>query len=73
MNTPRYVIDDASADWSVAEAQVRNTLTGGGRGKSTVVSVEAIGAAGQKRKLDGAASAADVKSKKNRRSLSKKR
>lgn len=73
LTSPRYAIDDASADWSVAEAQVRNTLTGGGRGKSTVVSVEATGAAGQKRKLDDATPAAEAKSKKNRRSFAKKR
>lgn len=71
----RYAIDDASADWSVAEAQVRNiTLTGdNARGKSTVVSVKATGAAaGQKRKSDEAASTAGSKHKKSRRSLSKK-
>ena len=73
LTVSRYAIDDGSADWAVAEAQVRNTLSGDGRGKSTVVSVKTTGAAGQKRKLDDATPAADVKSKKNRRSLSKKR
>lgn len=74
LDLSQYAIDDASADWSVAEAQVRNTLTGDARGKSTVVSVKATSAeAGQKRKADGATSTVDVKSKKSRRSLSKKR
>ncbi|KAI9430553.1 DUF699-domain-containing protein [Lactarius indigo] len=73
LDLSQYAIDDASADWSVAEAQVRNTLTGDGRGKSTVVSVKATGAAGQKRKLVDATPVAEVKNKKNRRSLSKKR
>ncbi|KAF8267327.1 DUF699-domain-containing protein [Lactarius quietus] len=73
LDLSKYAIDDASADWTVAEAQVRNTLTGDGRGKSTVVSVKATGAAGQKRKLDGATPTVNVKSKKSRRSLSKKR
>ncbi|KAI9440276.1 DUF699-domain-containing protein [Lactarius psammicola] len=69
LDLSQYAIDDASADWSIAEAQVRNTLTGDGRGKSTVVSVKATGAAGQKRKLDDATPASEVKSKKSRRSL----
>ncbi|KAI9448800.1 DUF699-domain-containing protein [Lactarius psammicola] len=73
LDLSQYAIDDASADWSIAEAQVRNTLSGDGRGKSTVVSVKATGAAGQKRRLDDATPASEVKSKKNRRSLSKKR
>ncbi|KAH8977238.1 DUF699-domain-containing protein [Lactarius akahatsu] len=73
LDLSQYAIDDASADWSVAEAQVRNTLAGDGRGKSTVISVKATGATGQKRKLDDATPAAEVKNKKNRRSLSKKR
>jgi N-acetyltransferase 10 len=49
----RYAIDDASADWSLAEAQLANNLKGGNgiKGVSTVVSVKAT-AAGQKRKLE---------------------
>jgi N-acetyltransferase 10 len=45
----RYAIDDASADWSVAEAQVGKLVREGG--KATVVSVKG-GGAGQKRKAD---------------------
>ncbi|KAF8466530.1 DUF699-domain-containing protein [Russula ochroleuca] len=67
LDLSRYAIDDASADWSIAEAQIR-----GGRGQSTVVSVKTSNAAGLKRKLDGAAEAPSVKTKKNRRSLTKK-
>ena len=51
----RYAIDDASVDWSVAEAQLANNLKGGGgiKGVSTVVSVKATTTtAGQKRKLE---------------------
>ncbi|KAF8811910.1 DUF699-domain-containing protein [Phlegmacium glaucopus] len=57
----RYAIDDASADWSLAEAQVSNNLKGGNassglKGVSTVVSVKATtataAATGQKRKLE---------------------
>lgn len=49
----RYAIDDASADWNLAEAQVANNLKGSGmKGVSTVVSVKATVAAGQKRKLE---------------------
>ncbi|KAF8811916.1 hypothetical protein BYT27DRAFT_7208092 [Phlegmacium glaucopus] len=57
-----YVIDDASADWSLVEAQVSNNLKGGNgssrrlKGVSTVVSVKATTAtaasAVQKRKLE---------------------
>ena len=43
----RYAINDASADWSAAEAQVANLAQGG---KSTVVSVKSAVVAGQKRK-----------------------
>ena len=48
----RYAIDDASADWSLAEAQLASNLKGGSgiKGVSTVVSVKAT--AGQKRKLE---------------------
>lgn len=50
----RYAIDDASADWSLAEAQVASNSKGvrGIQGVSTVVSVKATAAAGQKRKLE---------------------
>lgn len=51
----RYAIDEANADWSLAQAQVANNLKGSGgiKGVSTVVSVKAsVPAAGQKRKLE---------------------
>ena len=42
----RYAIHDASADWSMAEAQVASlgngTAHGGREGKSTVVSVKSV-------------------------------
>lgn len=46
----RYAINDASADWSVAEAQVAKL----GAGKQTVVSVKsaAVVSAGVKRKAE---------------------
>jgi hypothetical protein len=70
----RYAIDDASADWSAAKAQVWSKLAvGGGRGTSTVVSVKTSGFEGQKRKADTATGAPDTKTKKNRRSLTRKK
>ena len=52
----RYAINDASADWSTAEAQVAKLAAAGpgAQGKSTLVSVKTAGGAGQKRKADGA-------------------
>ena len=53
----RYAIDDASADWSAAEAQVARLAEGGGAGKSTLVSVKTAGGAGEagkKRKAEEA-------------------
>ena len=49
----RYAIDDANADWGLAEAQLASNLKGGSgiKGVSTVVSVKAT-TAGQKRKLE---------------------
>lgn len=48
----RYAINDASADWSVAEAQVTRLAKGGG---ATVISVKTTEAAtGKKRKAEGA-------------------
>ena len=46
----RYAIDDASADWSIAETQVANLAPGSG--KATVVSVKGTAGGGQKRKAD---------------------
>jgi len=75
----RYAIDDASADWSLAEAQVTNNLKGGGNGSSglkgvsTVVSVKATAGAGQKRKLEESIeSGGKDKKKPTRRGTSKK-
>ncbi|GBE83103.1 GNAT acetyltransferase 2-domain-containing protein [Sparassis latifolia] len=51
LDLSKYAIDDASANWSMAEAQVAK-LTGGAAGKSTVVSVKSTVAAGQKRKVE---------------------
>jgi len=49
----RYAINDASADWSVAEAQVTR-LAKGGEG-ATVISVKTTEpATGKKRKAEGA-------------------
>ncbi|KAH9954956.1 GNAT acetyltransferase 2-domain-containing protein [Russula dissimulans] len=73
LDLSRYAIDDASADWSAAEAQIRNKLAAGsGRGKSTVVSVKTSSSAGSKRKADATAEVPTTKIKKNRRSLAKK-
>ena len=61
----RYAINDASADWSAAETQVRSV---GGKGRSTVVSVKSgTQAAGQKRKAEVPAASEESK-KKTRRS-----
>ena len=68
----RYAIDDASADWTMAEAQVSNLASGATAGKSTVVTVKSTAAAGQKRKADTDAPTAKGE-KKTRRSLKKPR
>ncbi|KAI0052738.1 DUF699-domain-containing protein [Auriscalpium vulgare] len=67
LDLSRYAINDASADWSAAEAQVRNS----GSGKSTLVSVKGT-PAGQKRKAGDEPEAAADK-KKTRRSKPVKR
>ena len=73
----RYAINDASADWSRAEAQVAQLASGGAAGKSTVVSVKSsVATAGQKRKADeehGSSSAERGREKKasSRRSMKK--
>lgn len=69
----RYAINDASADWSAAEAQVVNLAKGG---KSMVVSVKSTVTAGQKRKSGDAEAGNEDKSgggkeKKSRRSIKK--
>lgn len=51
----RYAISDASADWSVAEAQVANLTAGKGASvKSTIVSVKTTATLAQKRKAEDA-------------------
>lgn len=73
LNFYRYAIDDASTDWSAAEAQIRDRLSAKSeRSKSTVVSVKTSNSAGLKRKADFSTDAPSVGTKKNRRSLSKK-
>jgi len=47
----RYAINDASTDWSVAEAQVTR-LAKGGEG-ATVISVKTENSAGKKQKAEG--------------------
>ncbi|KAI0314072.1 DUF699-domain-containing protein [Amylostereum chailletii] len=64
LDLSRYAIDDASADWSAAEAQVR------GGGKASVVSVK--GAGEKKRKEPPAQDEGEGKAKKTRRSGQKK-
>ena len=77
----RYAIHDASADWSMAEAQVASlgngTAHGGREGKSTVVSVKSVvGGEGttKKRKATeekGETAAANSKKSGARRSMKK--
>lgn len=72
LDISRFAINDASADWSSAEAQVQNNLSIG-KGRSTVVSVKNI-AAGTKRKAEASAgeSGGGDDKKKTRRSTNKK-
>lgn len=65
----RYAIDDSSANWSMAEAQVAKLANGSGGGKSTVVSVKKT-VSGQKRK---AGESEDKEKKGARRSIKKAR
>lgn len=77
LDLKRYAIDDASADWSLAEAQVENNLKGGSgtKGVSTVVSVKATAAGvGQKRKVEESTDGGEKDKKKpTRRGLKKAR
>ncbi|EMD40168.1 hypothetical protein CERSUDRAFT_46607 [Gelatoporia subvermispora B] len=53
LDLSKYAINDTSADWSMAEAQVANIAGGKGSGKSTVISVKStVTASGQKRKTE---------------------
>ncbi|KAI0276813.1 GNAT acetyltransferase 2-domain-containing protein [Russula aff. rugulosa BPL654] len=73
LDLSRYAIDDASTDWSAAEAQIRDRLAAGsGRSQLTVVSVKTSNSTGLKRKADIATNAPSAGTKKNRRSLTKK-
>lgn len=63
----RYAIDDSSANWSMAEAQVAKLANGGGGGKSTVVSVKKA-VSSQKRKAEDSE---DKEKKGTRRSMKK--
>ena len=65
----RYAINDASADWSAAEAQVAQLASGGQQGKSTLVSVKTAAVAGQKRKAEGPEREKKGTEKKSRRSM----
>jgi len=68
LDLSKYAIDDASADWSVAEAQVASL--GNTSGKSTVVSVKNTAPTGQKRKAnDDAPSTKGDKKAGSRRSI----
>ena len=77
----RYAINDASADWSMAEAQVARVAGagaggGGASGKSTVVSVKGAAPTAQKRKAGDDASHASKGGEKKagaRRSIKKAR
>jgi len=65
----KYAIDDASADWSLAETQIATM----GKGKSTVVSFKATATAGQKRKADDTGDGKEKEKKQTRRGKKVKR
>jgi len=72
LDLSKYAIDDSSENWGIAETQVAKLASGGGLGKSTVVSVKTT-MVGQKRKA-GNAEENDEKGKEKkgaRRSLKK--
>ena len=62
----RFAINNSSADWAMAEAQVAKLASSGTAGKSTVISVKTTAAVGQKRKAEdvskGAAKGTEKKS-----------
>ncbi|KAH9933175.1 GNAT acetyltransferase 2-domain-containing protein [Epithele typhae] len=75
LDLSKYAIDDGSADWSAAEAQV-GRLASGADGKSTLVSVKqqgagALAATGKKRKAPEDAAGGGGGEKKARRSMKK--
>ncbi|GJE88847.1 hypothetical protein PsYK624_049340 [Phanerochaete sordida] len=72
LDLSKYAINDAAADWSMAEAQVARLATGGAEGKSTIITVKSADAAGKKRKADEDAGAAKDKEKKGARRSMKK-
>ncbi|RPD62967.1 DUF699-domain-containing protein [Lentinus tigrinus ALCF2SS1-6] len=69
LDLTKYAINDASADWSTAEAQVAKLASGGQQGKSTLVSVKTTAVAGQKRKAEGSGKGEKSGEKKSRRSM----
>ncbi|TBU61958.1 GNAT acetyltransferase 2-domain-containing protein [Dichomitus squalens] len=70
LDLSKYAINDASADWSAAEAQVAK-LASGGQGKSTLVSVKTSAVVGQKRKAEDKGKEDKSGEKKARRSMKK--
>ena len=48
----RYAINDAGADWTMAEAQVAKLAKGDAAGKSRVVTVKGAGVSPHKRKAE---------------------
>ncbi|KAH7885613.1 GNAT acetyltransferase 2-domain-containing protein [Phlebopus sp. FC_14] len=72
LDLSKYAINDTSADWSIAEAQVARLAHGQGT-KSTVVSVKSASGVGQKRKADGGDGEKDKERKGTRRGKKAKR
>lgn len=72
LDLSKYAIDDSSANWSMAEAQIAKLANGGAHGKSTVISVNAT-VTGQKRKADDGEEKGgkDKEKKGSRRSMKK--
>ncbi|KZT67219.1 DUF699-domain-containing protein [Daedalea quercina L-15889] len=70
LDLSKYAIDDPSANWSVAEAQVAKLANSSGGGKSTVVSVKTT-VTGEKRKADDGEERSAKEKKGARRSMKK--
>ncbi|TFY62510.1 hypothetical protein EVJ58_g3813 [Rhodofomes roseus] len=70
LDLSKYAIDDPSANWSMAEAQVAKLADGGGSGKSTIISVKST-ATGKKRKADDGDEKPAKEKKGARRSMKK--
>ncbi|OCH85192.1 DUF699-domain-containing protein [Obba rivulosa] len=72
LDLSKYAINDASADWSMAEAQVANLAAGKSAGKSTVISVKStVASSGQKRKAEDSREGEGKDKKGARRSMKK--